>query len=268
MNFECLNNMIIYIEDNFSENIDYKKLARFVNMSEYNLQRVFTFLTGISIAEYIRKRRLSRAFEELKTTDIKIIDLAIKYRYDSPISFSRAFKQLFNMTPSECRKSDDDYKLFLILTFNNDNFINTEIKYRIRELKQKTLYCIGVKACLHDDLLFRIRELYRTICNNNMYSKLYEAGLYGISICTANGYQYYVGSEIYFDNAQELTIEAGKYAVFEAGSENQNDIVKVYGFVYNKWVKSTDYEILEKPKIEFYKNNNCYIYFRIKDKQN
>ena len=77
MNFECLNNMIIYIEDNLTENIDYKKLARFVNMSEYNLQRVFTFLTGISIAEYIRKRRLSRAFEELKTTDIKIIDLEV-----------------------------------------------------------------------------------------------------------------------------------------------------------------------------------------------
>lgn len=91
MNFEYLNQMVKYIEENLTRNIEYKKLAKIVGVSEYNLQRIFVFLTNMSLAEYIRKRRLSKAFEELKTTDIKIIDLAVKYKYDSAISFTRAF---------------------------------------------------------------------------------------------------------------------------------------------------------------------------------
>lgn len=268
MNFEYLNNMIIYIENNLTENIEYKKLAKIIGMSEYNLQRIFVFLTEISISEYIRKRRLSKAFEELRTTDIKIIDLAIKYGYDSSISFSRAFKQFFNMTPSECKKSEKNYKLFPIITFNNDNFITDEVNYQIKELKSKTIYCFGVKAYSHDDLLFKIRKLYKSISDSNIRSILYESGMYGISICTEDGYKYYVGSEIYFDNTEKITIEDGKYAVFEVGSEEQKDIVKIYEFVYNRWLKSTNYEILDKPEIEFYENNNCFIYFKIKDKQN
>ena len=62
-----------------------------IGVSEYSLQRIFMFITDLSLSEYIRKRRLSRAFEELKTSDIKIIDLSIKYQYESSISFSRAF---------------------------------------------------------------------------------------------------------------------------------------------------------------------------------
>lgn len=266
MNFEYLNNMILYIEDNLTEDIEYKKLAKIVGMSEYNLQRIFAFLTGISISEYIRKRRLSKAFEELKTTDIRIIDLAIKYRYDSPISFSRAFKHFFNMTPSECKKSEKSYKLFPIITFNNNNFMTGEVKYQIKELESKVIYCFCVKDFSRDDLLFKIRKLYKSISNNDMYSKMYESGMYGISICTEDEYKYYVGSEIYFDNTERITIEAGKYVVFEVGSGEQSDIVKTYEFVYNRWLKSTNYEILDKPEIEFYEKNNCYIYFKIKDK--
>ena len=86
MNFEYLNEMVEYIEDNLTEEIDYKQLAKIVGISEYSLQRIFMFLTNISIAEYIRKRRLSKAFEELKTSNIKIIDLAVKYCYDNSVS--------------------------------------------------------------------------------------------------------------------------------------------------------------------------------------
>ena len=268
MNFEYLNNMITYIENNLTEDIEYKTLSKIVGMSEYNLQRIFVFLTGISISEYIRKRRLSKAFEELRATDIKIIDLAIKYGYDSSISFSRAFKKFFNMTPSECKKSEKSYKLFPIATFNNNNYINDEVNYQIKEMKSKTIYCFGVSACSHDDLLFKIRKLYKSIDNNNIRSKLYKSGMYGIYMCTKDEYKYYVGSEIYLDNTEKIIIEDGKYAVFEVGSEEQKDIVKTYELVYNRWLKSTNYEILDKPEIEFYENNNCFIYFKIKDKQN
>lgn len=170
------------------------------------------------------------------------------------------------MTPSECKKSEKNYKLFPIITFNNNNFMTGEVKYQIKELESKAIYCFCVKDFSHDDLLFKIRKLYKSICNNDMYSKMYESGMYGISICTEYEYKYYVGSEIYFDNTERITIEAGKYVVFEVGSGEQSDIVKTYEFVYNRWLKSTNYEILDKPEIEFYEKNNCYIYFKIKDK--
>ena len=63
MNYNLLNNMINYIEDNLTEKIDYNKLAKIVGVSEYALQRIFIFMTNISISEYIRKRRLSSAFQ-------------------------------------------------------------------------------------------------------------------------------------------------------------------------------------------------------------
>lgn len=268
MNYDLLNNMVDYIEENLNENIEYKELAKIVGISEYNLQRIFVFLTNMSISEYIRKRRLSRAFEELKTTNIKIIDLAIKYNYDSSMSFSRAFKQYFNMTPTECRSNLKNYKLFPIIEFHNDNNMYDKLNYEIKEVQEKKLYCYGVSATIHDDLLFKIRELYNKLEKNGIRDIFNKAGMYGISICEEDKYKYYVGSELEFEDAEEIIIDKGKYAVFEVGNEEQKDIVKVYDFVCSRWLKSTAYQILDKPEIELYENNNCYIYIPIKDKQN
>ena len=140
MNYENLNKMIQHIEDNLTEKIEYKKLAKIVGVSEYSLQRIFVFLANISLSEYIRKRRLSKAYEELKETDIKIIDLAIKYQYDSAISFSRAFKNLFGITPSECKNHEKEYKLFPMIKFNNYE-IYTELSYEIKEIDEMVVYC-------------------------------------------------------------------------------------------------------------------------------
>lgn len=271
MNSENLNKMIDYIEIHLTEELDYKKLAKIVGVSEYNLQRIFVFLTGISITEYIRKRRLSKAFEELKTSETKIVDLAVKYGYDSSVSFSRAFKQCFQITPTECRKSDKNFKLFSVITFQNEQHINHEVSYQIKELEEKTLYCLGVSASTHEDMLFKIRELYRAIRNREICFPCATAdfgGLYGVSDCFGEDYKYYVGTEIYQENMTRIQVEGGTYAVFEAGSENQKDIVKVYKFVYDQWLKSTDYELADKPEIELYEDCNCYIYFKLKRKQN
>lgn len=115
MNYKLLNQMINYIEDHLTEDIEYIKLAQIVGVSEYSLQRIFSFIANMSLSEYIRKRRLSKAFEELKTTNIKVIDVAIKYNYDSSIYFSRTFKKLFGISPKDCRNTNIEYKLF-----NND----------------------------------------------------------------------------------------------------------------------------------------------------
>lgn len=267
MNYDLLNNMIDYIEDNLTEDIDYKKLAKMVYVSDYSLQRIFSFLAGISLSEYIRKRRLSKAFEELKETDTKIIDLAIKYNYDSSISFTRAFKKNFGITPSECRKSDKGYKLFPIMYFKSDDNVKKEINYEIKKVKKIDIYCLSVSADTHDDLLFKIRELYRTIDKNGFRAIFDKNGMYGISYCLDNKYEYYVGCKEKLPNTEKISIDGGKYAVFEVGTIDQKEINKVYDYIYSTWLKSTHYENLEKPEIEFYDNEKCYIYIPIKDRQ-
>lgn len=265
MNFEYLNNMIKYIEENLTENIEYKKLAQIVGVSEYALQRIFMFLTNISLSEYIRKRRLSKAFEELKTTDIKIIDLAIKYKYDSQISFARAFKTMFGMTPSECKTSTAiEYKQFPIITFNNNNNSCKELKYEIKDISEIKLYCVETSAKTHDDLLYNIRKLYSEIEDNGLYKKFNENGMYGISICKENEYLYYIGSEKEYKNTIQLIIPAGKYAIFSVDSREQKDIVEKEKIIYSQWLQSTNYNIDDELNFELYTKDNCYLYIKLK----
>lgn len=154
MNYDLMNQMIDYIEENLTNHIEYKKLARIVGVSEYSLKRIFQFLTGMSLFEYIRKRRLSKAYWELKNTDIKIIDLAMKYDYDSAVSFSRSFKNLFDITPSALRKSDISYKLFSVIRFQKEDRVYDEFSYEIKEIESKEIYCFQVFENNHEDLLF------------------------------------------------------------------------------------------------------------------
>ena len=102
--YEDLNNVVNNIEENLTEKIDYKELAKIVGTSSYTLQRIFAFLTGITLTEYIRKRRLSKASEELLKTDIRIIDLALKYQYNSPIAFTNSLKKMYGISPQNLRK--------------------------------------------------------------------------------------------------------------------------------------------------------------------
>lgn len=267
MNFNYLNKMIQYIEENLTENIDYKKLAQIVGISEYSLQRIFTFLTNISLSEYIRKRRLSKAFEELKTTDIKIIDLAIKYQYDSSISFSRAFKSMFGITPSQCKNTQVEYKLFPIIKFNNDTNICQELDYKIDEIEEIKIYCVETEAKTLEDLRFNIRRLYENIKNNGLHKKFNETGMYGIFLEKDN-LHYYVGSKNEYENTKEFILPKGKYAIFNVGSRNQKDIIETENIIYSQWLPSTNYIIDENWNFELYIDDNCYLYIKIKDKQN
>lgn len=268
MNFEYLNKMIQYIENHLTEKIEYKELARIVGISEYNLQRIFMFLTNISLAEYIRKRRLSKAFEELRTTDIKVIDLAIKYKYDSAISFTRAFKNMFDITPSECKISDIEYKQFPIIRFNDNNDICDELNYTIENIDEIRLYCVETSSKTHEDLLYNIRKLYADIEESGLYDKFNEKGMYGISICNKNGYSYYIGSKEKHSNTKEFIIPTGKYVIFNTNSREQKDIVRMEKIIYTQWINSTNYNIDDEFNFELYTNDNCYLYMLIKNKQN
>ncbi len=89
-----LSNAIEYIEDNLDKEISYEKAARIACCSTYYFQRLFSYVAGVSLSEYIRKRRMSQAAFELQRTDKKVLDVALKYGYTSPTSFNRAFQSV------------------------------------------------------------------------------------------------------------------------------------------------------------------------------
>jgi len=86
-----MNNALSYVEDNLSGEINHESLAKIACCSAHNFFRMFSFITDISLSEYIRRRRLTLAALELQNSNVKVVDLAMKFGYDSPVSFSRAF---------------------------------------------------------------------------------------------------------------------------------------------------------------------------------
>ena len=112
-----MNNAVDYIELNLTDEISYEKLAQIACCSTYHFQRMFSFITGVPLSEYIRRRRLTLAAFELQTSNIKVIDVAIKYGYESPEAFSRAFKNLHGVMPISARDIGVSLKAFPKMTF-------------------------------------------------------------------------------------------------------------------------------------------------------
>ena len=96
---EKMNKVVDYIEMNLEDSIDYEKIGQLVCYSKYHFQRMFPFIAGITISEYVRRRRMTLAAFDLQTTKDKVIDIAFKYGYESPDAFSRAFKAVHNIMP-------------------------------------------------------------------------------------------------------------------------------------------------------------------------
>lgn len=111
-------NAINFIENNLLENITADDVAKYINSSTDYFQRTFNIVTGLSISEYIRNRRLTLAGEELKNTQAKVIDVSMKYNYESPDSFTKAFTRFHGVTPASARVSGDNLKHFYPLSID------------------------------------------------------------------------------------------------------------------------------------------------------
>lgn len=112
-----MNSAMEYIETHLSENISYDEIAKIACCSTYHFQRMFSFITDVALSEYIRRRRLTLAAFELQTSDIKVIDVALKYGYESPEAFSRAFKTLHGVMPSSARSEGMALKAYPRMSF-------------------------------------------------------------------------------------------------------------------------------------------------------
>ena len=107
-----IQNAIDYVEEHLTEELDYDTIARQAACSSFYFQRIFGILCGVSLGEYIRSRRLTLAGSELSAKGVRVLDVALRYRYDSPESFTRAFVRFHGITPSQAKRNGGGLRSF------------------------------------------------------------------------------------------------------------------------------------------------------------
>lgn len=259
---ERFNNLITYIEENLCEEINYKKLSYILGVNEYTMHRIFLFVTNYNLAEYIRKRRLSMSALDLIEGKEKIIDIAIKYNYESSQAFSRAFKAMMGFLPSEINNNKKNIKFFSQYEIQNED-IEDEFNYHIEKNLEFNLYSIYIKTKVrdcHNVAPLFWKENYKLLEGKSQYGLLeYD------KTETMNDATYYIASKDKFKNSNPLNIEASNYLVFEFKYLNSTHLDKFICKVYRTIIPNSGYKLQDLPDIEEYLPNNDFkLYIPIK----
>lgn len=142
-----------YIEQNLTETLDMEVIADIASFSSFYYQRIFGALCGLTVGEYIRARRMTLAAQELSRKDMKVIDVAVKYGYDSPDSFTKAFQKFHGITPSQARESGASLRSFAPLHIKITMEGGTMLDYRIVEKAPFTI--VGVKRPFNSETSYQ-----------------------------------------------------------------------------------------------------------------
>ncbi|MED3380876.1 AraC family transcriptional regulator [Bacillus tropicus] len=260
-----MNAAMRYIENNLTNEINFKEVAKLAYCSEYHFKRMFSFLAGISLSEYIRCRRLTLAAFELKNSDAKVIDVAIKYGYNSPDSFARAFQNLHGITPSEARNSNHSLKAYSPMTFQLSIQGGNEMNYRIEE--KESFRIIGITKrvpIVFNGVNEEIASMWKSL---NPYviqtlKSLSNMELTGIISASTNFSEgrmeekgeldHYIGVATTKDcpeQFKQLEVAASTWAIFEAVGPFPDALQNVWGRIYSEWFPSSNYELAEGPEI-------------------
>ncbi len=128
-----MNEVVYYVEEHITENFDVNEVAKIVCCNVYQFGRIFSYVVGVSLAEYIRNRRLSIAALELQTGKVKVIDVALKYGYNSPEAFARAFREMHGVSPREACTLGVKLRMFPRITFHISLKGDVDMEYRIEQ---------------------------------------------------------------------------------------------------------------------------------------
>ncbi len=260
---ERLNQSMQYIEEHLTDEIDTGQLGRIACCSSYHFQRMFTYMAGVPLSEYIRRRRMSLAAADLKTTDAKIIDIAEKYGYHSPTAFNRAFQGIHGVAPSAARENSVSVKSFPPITFKITVTGTEEMNYRIES--KEAFRIVGVSAPLYKEIennFTIVPDMWQKAVLNGTIQKLSEmmdaepAGLLGISACgDEEDWKYFiaVSSTKEKGDFEEYTVPASTWAVFFGEGCNQS-IQELERRIVTEWLPSSGYEYASAPDIEVYLN--------------
>jgi len=146
-----MNAALNYIENNLTDEIDFNIVAQNACCSSYNFQRMFSFITDTTLAEYIRRRRLTQAAIELQNTNAKVLDIAIKYGYDSSTSFARAFSSLHGLAPSKAKQAGVNLNAYPKISFQISIKGDSVMDYRIETKEAFDVFGIEAICSLSGD---------------------------------------------------------------------------------------------------------------------
>ncbi|WP_226604564.1 AraC family transcriptional regulator [Bacillus cereus] len=260
-----MNAAMQYIEDNLTHEIDFKAVAKIAYCSEYHFKRMFSFLAGISLSEYIRCRRLTLAAFELKNNNVKVIDIAIKYGYNSPDSFARAFQNLHGITPSEARSSSHSLKAYSPMTFQLSIQGGNEMNYRIEEKEPFRIIGITKRVpIVFNGVNEEIASMWKSLNPESIQtlkslSSIEPTGIISASTNFSEGrmeekgeFDHYIGVATTKDcpeQFKQLEVAASTWAIFEAVGPFPDALQNVWGRIYSEWFPSSNYELAEGPEI-------------------
>ena len=273
-----IQNAIDYIEEHLTEPIDYELVAKESFSSSYHFQRVFSILSGYTLGEYIRNRRLSLAGAELATGKEKVIDIAAKYGYESPDSFAKAFQKFHGITPSQARSGGVTLKNFSRLSLKISLEGGNVMEYRIVEMEELVL--TGFKRRFAGTPENRQRQDHDMAVSTRMLQYVLQGFAHDcdtvyevIGNVGDDGYDYYIASWIperfrndfeedlgdFCKQYERITIPAGRYLVCE--TEKCRYPTELIGDLRRKavteWLPSAGYELADTPEFDivhwFYK---------------
>jgi AraC family transcriptional regulator len=261
-----IQNAVRYIEAHLEEELAIKEIAAAACFSSFHFQRLFQAISGFSVQEYIRKRRMTEAAAAIKASSSPILQIAAAYRYGSQEAFTRAFEAQFGITPAKYRRSE------LPITRQEPmNFLDYqmhdggEMVMNKPELLHLEAVCIAgfeYKTTLEDGRYFReIPGFYYDFGSNGRFAqipgRIRPAFSYGVSCSFQdNGdFSFVIGEET--ENRSErlaegfvrLELEAGRYAVFASSGAPAN-VQNVRKYIYGTWLPNSNYERREGPDFE------------------
>lgn len=252
--YKSLNEIIDYVESNLEEKIEYSKLAQMLGVNEYTMQSVFSLLCNISLAEYIRNRRLSNAGYDLLQTNQKIIDIAIKYQYNSATSFSRAFEKFHGIKPSQVKKEPEGLKVFAKIHFDEKQEIAKQnMEYSVVQKEEIVLYGESIKTTeqkISKDAPKHFKEV------KNKYGKDYGFPDYGMTTYkdrvenVVNAYWVLYSKKV--PGLKKVVIPKSKWLVFHVPSDSAEEIQEVTNQFYIEFLPSCKYNLKNIPELEYY----------------
>lgn len=249
--YKNLNEITEYIDNHLEEKINYEKIAKILGTNVYTMQRLFTMLAGISLSEYIRKRRLSNAGYDLYKGNLKVIDVSFKYQYDNSTSFSRAFRKFHGIKPSSVTKNTK-LKNYPRIIFDETINITTELNYEIITLDEMNLYGVNIKTNnnkIGEDAPIFFKQTQDKY--SNKYGKI-KYGMITYDKYRQESQKYYCLYEKEIEGFEHIKIPKSKWLKFRISTQNAKDIQEISHKFYNEFLPSTKYNLKEVPELEYY----------------
>ena len=264
---ERLNEAIDYIEGNLASEISYEHAARIACCSVFHFQRMFAYIAGVPLSLYIRRRRMTAAAFDLQTTDEKIIDMALKYGYDSPTAFNRAFHSIHGLSPSQARSEGRPLSAYPPISFTISIKGEVQMKYKI--VTKEAFRIVGVKEHMNmnmEECFEKVPRFWQTTVQSGIVPQILSLmnpelpGLLGVSTCmSGEDLDYYIAVATDKPTPKDMTeyeVPAGTWAVFECIGPMPGAIQELQKRIVTEWLPTSGYEYANAPDIEVYFDGN------------